>query len=354
MNTTHVHTMGLCEWVVLPIILLVAVLLTSGCSSDPPAAEPRQPAAESKTGKTPAPATATGTLAAFIEQHELAGRVALIEFGRVGCENSDKGLDRMIRMHRERLLPKLACVRVEGAAAAPAVDKYHADKAAPFPVHRDADAALAKALDATVIPTFVLMDKFQRVRYRGRFPGEQKVIEWAEVLLAEKTDPGPKPPRFGTRKLDIPRLLAATKLPSLHGPVQPLQKYMGRGGLVAVFTDTRCPYSAQAVGDLPDVARVLKTHGINTVMINIDDPESAVRKYSAKHRVPTPVLYDATAATKNLWNVQSVPTVVYIDAKDKLRYNGKAVWAHLALIAERTLALQPGALKFTPKGTGFG
>jgi len=349
----HSNTLMLCG--VLPVILLVAVLLTSGCGSDPPSAEPARPGAEAKAEKAPAPAPpAADTPAKFLRQHKLAGRVTLIEFGRVGCGNSDKGLDRMIRMHRERLVPDLACLRVEGAADGPAVEKYYAAKSVPFPVHRDAKAVLAKALDATVIPTFLLLDKYQRVRYRGRFPGDGRIIQWAEVLLAEKADPGPKPPLFGAKTLDIPRLLAATKLPGLRKPAGPLGQYMGRGGLLAIFTDTSCPFSATAVGDLPDVAPVLAAHGINTVVINLGDPEPAVWKYFAKRRVPAPVLYDTTATTKNLWNIQSVPTVVLIDAGRKLRYNGKAVWAHVALVTERALALQPGTLKFIPKGTGFG
>ena len=361
MNIMRSDTIDFCGIGVLPVILLVAALLTAGCSNDPPGAGPHRPVAADNTDKTPAaptptpaPVPAADTLAEFIGQHKLAGRVALIEFGALGCGNSEKGLDEMARMHRDRLAPDLAYVRVEGTADGPAVDEYYAAKSLPFPVYRDAEAALATALDAKVIPTFLLMDKFQRVRYRGRFPGELKIIQWTEVLLAAKTDPGPKPPLFGTRKLDIAKLLTTTRLPGLKKPAQPLKKYIGRGGLVAIFTDTTCPFSDQAMADLPDVAPILATHGIKTVVINLDDAEPAVRKYYQKRRMPAPVLYDTTPATKNLWNVQSVPTVMYIDAGGKLRYNGKAIWAHVALVTEKSLTLKPGSLKFTPKGTGFG
>ena len=193
-----------------------------------------------------------------------------------------------------------------------------------------------------------------RAEMCGKFPGEQKIIQWAEILLAQKTDPGPKPPLFGTRKLNIAKLLTTTKLPGLKEPAQPLRKYMGRGGLVTIFTDTTCPFSDQAMGDLPDVAPTLATHGIKTVVINLSDAEPAVREYYQKRSMPTPVLYDTTAATKNLWNVQSVPTVMLIDTKAKLRYSGKAIWAQLATKAESALTLKPGSLKFAAKGTGFG
>lgn len=248
----------------------------------------------------------------------------------------------------------LTYARVEAAKDKQIVDRYYAAKSPPFVVHHDPTGEFAKSFDATVYPIFVLVDKFGRGRYRGRLPHEEKLEEWTEALLAERADLGPDVPLFGASELDVPKLLAATKLPDLKGAVKSLREYMGPRGLLITFVDTTCPFSEIAVGDMPIVTGALARHRITTVLVNLDDEEEDVRHYFAKHRAATPILFDVTTTTKNLWNVQSVPTVALVDTDGKLLYMGKAVWRDIAVAGEKMLSLPTGSIKFSATGTEYG
>ena len=290
---------------------------------------------------------------AFLKQYKLLGRPALIEFGAIDCELSGQGLDEMIRLHRNGAIPGLAYFRVELGERTQAAEDYYAGKSPGFGVHYDPDASLAQAARATVYPRFVLVGKFGHVRYRGRLPSEH-LADWARLLGAETRDPGPDVPLMGVVKLDAPKLLAATRLPELKGEVKPLADYMGRAAMMVMFVDTICPFSAKAIEDMPKVAAALAKHMVASVLVNLDDPAEEVRGFYAERRVGAPVLYDTTTGTKHRWNLDSVPTVVFIDSAGQIAYSGPAVWADLAKAGEKALGLPPGSISFAAKGTQYG
>jgi len=291
--------------------------------------------------------------AQFLKQQGLAGRIALIEFGLIGCELSGRGLDEMIRMHRGREIPQLAYARVEAAKDKQRFEEYYKEKSPGFTVYHDPDASVAQAFDATVYPCFVLVDKFGRLRYRGKFP-QERLEEWVEAAAAETTDPGPDVPLFGAVKLDGAKLLAATKLPDLSGAVKPLGDRMGQAGLLLVFVDTTCPFSGTAIGELPTVAATMAQHKVATALINLEDPAERVQKFYKDRDTGALVLYDVTTGTKLKWNIQGVPTVVFIDARQQIPYNGNAVWADLASAAEKAMGLSQGTIVFSAQGTDYG
>lgn len=291
-------------------------------------------------------------LAEFLKKMKLEGQPVLIEFGIVECELSGKGLDQMIALQQGKQVPGLAFIRVEGTRKRGVVDDYYRTKAPAFPVHRDRKGTLATAVDATAIPTFLLVDKFGHVRYRGSYPDQ--LVSWAETLVAENQDPGPGAPRFDAKELDVNRLLADTKLPDLKGAAQPIGGYMGTNGLLVVFVDTKCPYSAKAMTEIPIVAKVLRQHRVNSVVLNTDDPKPTVQTYYASHKTGTPVVYDVTSATRKSWGAHSVPIVVLIKPDQTLAYHGKAVWADVGAAVEKAAGLAAGSVQFTAKGTRFG
>jgi hypothetical protein len=129
---------------------------------------------------------------------------------------------------------------------------------------------------------------------------------------------------------------------------------MGPSGLLVVFVDTSCRFSAKAMQDLPCVAPKLADLKIPTVLINLDDALDNVKTYYADRKLGVPVLYDASTATKLQWNIQSVPTVVFISADKQASYNGTAVWKNLAGAIEKNLNLSPGAVQLVAEGTGYG
>jgi len=318
-------------------MLLALMILCAGCSP-PEETDSRSPEERIR--------------AAFLKDHKLEGKPALIEFGIVGCELSDKGLDDMIRLQSADLIRGLAYARVEASKDAKAADEYYAKKSVKFPILRDTDRSVAKAFDATIYPIFLLVDKFGHTRYRGGYP-EDDLSEWAKMLLAEKTDPGPNVSLLGVKELDGPKLLASTKLPALDGTNKALGDYMGRG-LMAVFVDTNCPYSTQTVRDVPSISATLAKARIPTVVVNITDAEKDVREFYAKLRPGVPVVYDVGSGARFDWDVQSVPTIIFFDTDGQIAYKGQAVWADVARAGERALGMKTGSLGFKPKGTRDG
>jgi thiol-disulfide isomerase/thioredoxin len=55
------------------------------------------------------------------------------------------------------------------------VERYRREFGITFPIHRDTDFRLAEALDATVTPEVVLVDRDRRIRYAGRIDDRYKV-----------------------------------------------------------------------------------------------------------------------------------------------------------------------------------
>ncbi|MBE3071248.1 MAG: TlpA family protein disulfide reductase [Planctomycetes bacterium] len=313
---------------------LAVLLVLAGCEATPP--------------------QGSSSTAEFLKQHQLDGRVVLIEFGLVGCALSEAGLDTMIELDREKEIPELAYVRVEASEDRDAVKEYFAARTPGFPVYEDPGAAVARAFDGTIYPTFVLVDKFGHVRYRGPLPEVAKLIDWAETLVAETADAGPDAPLFGVSAVAVQTLLDETRLPDLKGAVKPLRDYVGRKGLAAVFVDTTCPFSGEAIKDMGKVASTLALHGTPSLLVNLAEPKDKVLEFFAAREMGMPVLYDVTAVTQKGWKVDGVPTVLLLDAEGNVVYRGKAVWADLAVAAEKMLGLAAGSIDFGVKGTEYG
>ena len=292
-------------------------------------------------------------------KYGLRGKVVLVQFGVVGCANSDAGLKRMIAL--QKLGPtNLQFLRVEGeggglAEYKTAATSYYKAMSPPFPVHYDSQDALGQAVKATAMPCCILVDTFGHIRYRGRFP-EDNLGEWVAQLAAEKTDPGSDVPLFGTQTLDVAKLLESTVLPefSKSTAARSLNSYMGQAGMLVIFVDTHCPFSGEAMRDVPQITPQLANLKIPTVMVNIDDALEDVQKHYTDNAYGVPVLYDTTTATKDKWGIESVPTLVYITADQQVGYNGVAIWQDLATAVEKNLKVAAGTIKFAPKGTGFG
>ena len=316
--------------------ILTAFVLMAACGAGKAGAGPTQGA---------------GPIEQFLKEQQLEGKVVLVEFGTVGCELSGKGLEAMADMAQRQAVPGLAFARLEPLDDDKAFDEYYKARALPFPVVRDRKMVLAQALGTTVYPQFVLLDKFGRVRFRGSLPAEQSLREWAGVLAAEEKDQGPNAPMFGKAELDAAALLSVTRLPDLAGTAKPLTEYQGKSGLLLAFVDTRCPFSSVAIRELPRVAASLAGHGVASLLVNIGEAEAAVKKTYAPGAA---VVYDTSRQTQNCWNVQSVPTLVLLDAAGAVAYKGGAVWADVARAGEKMLSLAAGSITLQAQSTAQG
>jgi hypothetical protein len=210
---------------------------------------------------------------------------------------------------------------------------------------------VANALGTTIYPQFALLDKFGRVRYRGAQPAEKDLAEWVKSLAAEAKDPGPDAPMFGSAKLDAAPLLVGTKLPDLSGAVKPLAAYKGKAGILLGFVDTRCPFSSVAIRSFPAVASVLQTKAIASLLVNIGEPEAAVKKAYAPGAA---VVYDIGKQTQQCWNIQSVPTIILLDSAGSVAYQGGAVWTEVATATVKMLNLPPGSVTLEAQSTAGG
>jgi thioredoxin-related protein len=335
---------------------VLGLLALGGCKRSAPPAAPKPAATTAQ--QAAAYAAAAPLREQLLTRYDLKGRVAMIEFGMVvngiqTCELSAQGLDGMVLHQRLDDVPGLAFLRVEQAKDAAAVDAYYKGKDLKFPIHRDPDMTMAHAFAATSIPTFVLVDKFGRVRYRGGEPGSQ-LGKWVADLQAETADAGPDVAMLGVVTLDGAKLLAATSLPDLAGQIVALDGAMGPEGIVLVFVDTTCPFSGQALRDMPTVAPTLAKANINSVVVNIEGSKEVVTNYFGGKDLGAPVIYDPTDATITRWNIKSAPNIVYIGPDKKIAYNGLAVWADVASAIEKARQLPPGTIKFTAHGTSYG
>ena len=340
---------------------VLGLLVFAGCkrSAPPPATKPAATQLSAATIRQNAAYAAAAPLREqLLTQYDLKGRVAMIEFGMVingvlTCELSAQGLDGMVLHQKLNDVPGLAFLRVEESKDAAAVDAYYKDKDLKFPVYRDPNMTMAHAFMATSVPTFVLVDKFGRVRYRGSEPGNQ-LGKWVADLQAEPADAGPGAAMLGVVTLDGAKLLAATALPDLSGQRVALDGAMGPQGIVLVFVDTTCPFSGQALRDMPTVAPTLSKANINSFVVNIDGSKEVVTKYYGGKNLGAPVIYDPTDATLTRWNIKSTPAIVYIGPDKTIAYNGMAVWADVASAIEKARQLPPGTIKFTARGTSYG
>jgi hypothetical protein len=329
-----------------PLAAAVVILLLASCGCR------RKPGRGS--GAPDEAAAEASPVAAFLRGNGLDGRIVLVEFGTIGCERSGEGLEAMIAMHRRGTVPGLSFVRLEAASDGAAVEAYYAEKSPPFPVVRDPEAEIARALAATAFPSFALLDRFGRVRYRGKLPDSDDLLNWVEALKAENVDPGPGAALFGATKLDAPRLLAATRLPDLAGTVRPLAEYGGEAGLLVVFVDTNCPFAGSAIGDIPEVSATLAAHKVACILVNLGDPAETVEEIYRSRKVGADVVYDVGTSTQLTWNVRSVPTVVLIGTSSQMAYNGPAVWSDVAGAVTRMLSLPKGSITFGAEGTEYG
>jgi peroxiredoxin len=317
-----------------------AVVLILACGSG------NKTTAQAGTDKSP--------VTTMLKENNLQDQVVLIEFGTIGCEMSNQGLDAMADWQRRNAIPGLAFLRLEPTADKQTFDEYYAKKSLPFPVVRDIDMKIANALGTTIYPRFALIDKFGRVRYRGNQPTEKDLADWTRQLQDEKTDAGSKAPVFGSTTLDFSALLVNTKLPNLSGTTKSLTEYRGENGLLLTFVDTKCPFSAKASQEMPVVATALAKHNITTVLINISDQAAAVKKQYGAGITNATVVYDTSKQTQQCWNVQFVPLTVLLNKAGEVIYRGSPVWTDVAVSLAKQLNLPTGSINLEAQGTSQG
>jgi hypothetical protein len=320
----------------------MALMNASGCSETPPLKDSANSVTSSRT------------IDQFLAERGLSGTIVLAEFCSVGCERSGTGLDTMIDMHRRGALPGTSYIVIDGSANGGAADEYYAAKAPPFPVVRNPHPELLTALGARVYPQFLLLGRYGHIRYSGPLPELVDLREWVDVLAEETADPGAAVARFGETTLDVPSLLAATRLPDREGSTHSLAEFRTGRALLILFVDSTCPFSQSTVGELPRVWRELAAQDIATLLVFIRQSKDEVEEALASDLDLPPIVYDQTGRTQLTWHITSVPTLYLIDADGGVAYTGPALWAQVAAAAEELLELKDTHIEIEAEGTEYG
>jgi thiol-disulfide isomerase/thioredoxin len=178
---------------------LAALLLLGFAAPRPTAAQTREPL----TGNTTAAATApdwrnTSWLNTPndrpLTREGLKGRVILLNFWTFGCWNCTNTLPALVELdqrYRDRGLTIIGIHSPEfphsgehdKVNVAAALRKYHIE----YPVAQDNDLATWNLYDIEAWPSFVLIDRKGRIRYRGAgefHPGDQWYREWDGRIAA--------------------------------------------------------------------------------------------------------------------------------------------------------------------------
>ncbi|MCX5653097.1 MAG: redoxin domain-containing protein [Planctomycetota bacterium] len=125
----------------------------------------------------------------------------------------------------------------------------------------------------------------------------------APAAVSPTTNQGPAAATPGAAAVDASKLLDETRLPDLDGTVRSLRDRMGPKGLLVVFVDTNCPFSATAIREMSSVASVLAKYDIPSLLLNVGEPQATVERFYAQRQVGIPVIYDTGRAALKAWAV---------------------------------------------------
>jgi mono/diheme cytochrome c family protein len=114
-------------------------------------------------------------------------------------------------------------------------------------------------------------------------------------------------------------------LPSCDGTTVRLGQLCGQRGTIVVFLSTQCPISNGYIPTLNRLAQRYTPQGIGLVGINPNAGQSLadIRAHRNEYRIAFPVLRDPQAATATVWEIDTCPAVVLLDAHGRVAYRGR-------------------------------
>lgn len=108
------------------------------------------------------------------------------------------------------------------------------------------------------------------------------------------------------------------RLPGLDGKEYALSDFRGQPVVLSFFT-TVCPYCAE---ELPLLEKLYKEYrekaSLVVLGINLEEPESVVRKFTERIGISFPVLLDTRGETASLYRIFGLPTLFFVDPQGKL------------------------------------
>jgi len=141
------------------------------------------------------------------------------------------------------------------------------------------------------------------------------------------------------------------QLPDMHlkdidGTSVALQKYVGKKGLLVVFTCNHCPYAIAVWPRLIRHAAALQAMGVNTIAVNPNihpdypaDGVAAMAEKIIEWGIDFPYLSDEDQSVARAFDAQCTPDVYLFDGDGKLYYHGRIddCWKDEAKVTEQEL-----------------
>ncbi|MBI2922658.1 MAG: redoxin family protein [Planctomycetes bacterium] len=137
----------------------------------------------------------------------------------------------------------------------------------------------------------------------------------AAAILPAGADPAPGAP--GTACPEF-------RLEGTDGAAHTPAEFADRKAVVLVFTGTQCPACNRYAPELQQLAKDYGARGVAFFGVNPNRNEQAEAAAHAKEKgLPFPVLLDGAHALADGMGIETVPTVVVLDAARKVRYRGR-------------------------------
>ena len=124
------------------------------------------------------------------------------------------------------------------------------------------------------------------------------------------------------------------KLSDLHGKVHDLAAYRGQVVLVNFWATWCEPCRAE----MPAIQRLrgkLAGKPFTVLAVNLDEPESRIRKFLSARALDFPVLADEGKAVTTAWKVRVLPASFIIGRDGRIRYSlvGELAWDHQSVVS---------------------
>ena len=131
-------------------------------------------------------------------------------------------------------------------------------------------------------------------------------------------------------------------LKDLDGAEHRLEDFRGKVLLVN-FWATWCGPCRDEMPSIQELRDKLKGKPFTVVAINLDEPESRVRKFLAQWKVDLPVLLDPDRKVAREWNARILPATYIIGTDGRIRYSviGELNWSNDIVVSRISELLPP-------------
>lgn len=135
----------------------------------------------------------------------------------------------------------------------------------------------------------------------------------------------------------------ALALKDLEGGQHRLADYRGKVVLIN-FWATWCGPCRDEMPSIQRLKNKLKGRPFEVLAVNLDEPESRIRKFLSEMKVDFTILLDPGRSVAKAWDARILPATYIVGADGKVRYSlvGEINWDHEQIVSRITELLPTG------------